>query len=106
MTLIETGRSLRAWTNRRTISSLEGPAQLLLPDNRVAPVHASLSISETILSQSGGGSLTCDSDIAFDAINSSSWLKLTFDEGRAVEISIYQLRSDHSQARCWFEVRG
>ena len=106
MALIETERGQRARITRQSSCSLEGPAQLLLADGRRVRVDARLSMSRTFFSLSGGGSFTCETELAFDAIDSSSWLTLIFEEGRTVEISVYQLRSGCSQTRCWFEVRG
>jgi hypothetical protein len=106
MTLIEAMRTRRSSMTRQDVTVLRGLARLLLADGRSTDVDGQLSMSRTFFSLSGCGSFTCDKDIAFDAVNSSSWLKLVFDEGPAVEINIYKLRSGDSQAQCWFEVQG
>lgn len=106
MSLVEVMRSHRTALTRQDVSFVEGPARLLLSDGRQARVDGQLSVSRTFFSVSGGGSFTCAADIAFDAVNSTCWLKLVFDDGPEADISIYKLRSGDSLARCWFEVQG
>ena len=106
MALIETERGHRALNSRRDINSVEGPARLVLADGRETAVDAQLSVRRTFFSISGGGSFTCVKDIAFDAVGSSSWPRLIFDDGNAFDVCIYQLRSCGSQNRCWFEIQG
>ena len=106
MALIEAERGHRATFTGRTTNSVQGPARLLLADGREAAVDAQLSVRRTFFSISGGGSFTCGKDIAFDAVGSSSWPSLIFDDGNAFEICIYQVRSAESQTNCWFEIQG
>lgn len=106
MALIEAERGHRASIPGRAISSVQGPARLVLADGREAAVDAELSVRRTFFSISGGGTFTCCKDIACDAVGSPSWPSLIFADGIAFEICIYELRSSGSQTRCWFGIQG
>lgn len=106
MSLMEVIRSHRSALTRQDVRFFEGSAKLMLSGGRQTCVDAQLSMSRRFFSLSGSGSFTCANDVAFDAANSSCWIKLIFDEGPEADISIYRLRSGDSHARCWFEVQG
>jgi hypothetical protein len=106
MSLIEVMRSHRTALTRQHITVVQGQARLFLSGGRQARVDGQISMSRTFFSLSGSGSFACAADIAFEAVNSTCWLKLIFDEGPEVDISIYKLRTGDSRARCWFEVQG
>ena len=101
-----TERSHRLPISKEAGRFLEGSAELHLADGRRAPVSTQLSISRTFFSLRGDGFFTCRRDIAFDAMDSSCWLKLVFCDGPVFDISIYELRSSEQETRCWFEVHA
>lgn len=107
----ETGLGVRlrhlgqAWF-RETSTAHEGDAWLTFPEGERVPVTAAMTISRSVFSTAGSGYLICDNENAFKALNAADWLALSFDDSPPVDITVYGVRSQEAQTRCWFEVRS
>jgi hypothetical protein len=86
--------------------SLEGTARLVFPDGRSVPVTARLSMNRGFFWLSGGGTFTCEERTAFDAINCAGWVRLVFDGGADVEITVFEVRTNQQQTNCCYEVHS
>lgn len=94
----------QAWF-RETSTAHEGDAWLTFPEGSRVPVTAAITITRSISSTEGSGYLICDNKNAFNALNSVDWLIFSFDDSPPMDITVYGVRSQEAQTRCWFEVR-
>jgi len=86
--------------------ALEGEAVLVLPEGCRIAVMATLATYRRILGISGGGSFYCSESTGLEAFNCEGPSRLIFDGAAEVEIEVFRVRLEGSQAKCWFEVRS
>jgi hypothetical protein len=86
--------------------ALEGEAALVFPEGHRIPVMATLAAYRRLFRLSGSGCFHCSEGIGLEAFNCKDVPKLVFDGAAEVEIEVFKVRTEGSQAKCWFRVRS